>query len=134
MKKEGEDTIDMKTENTEEKINTNQNLHGCLLDLTYIFSKLPHTESGKIGNFYMEELNNSPDRIMKLREACWEAAMMTKELDFLLNSLGEETQNAIKISQEMERSSRTECEVLWEAIKKAKGHADALNEMITPLL
>ena len=60
--------------------------------------------------------------------------MMTKELDFLLNSLGEEAQNAIKISQEMERSNRIECEVFRETIKKAKGHADALNEMVTPLL
>ena len=134
MKKEGEGAIDMKTENTEEKINTNKNFHGCLSDLTYTFQKLPYVENGNIGIFYIKILNDAPDRIGKLRKACWEASMMTKELDSLLNSIEEETQNAIRISQETERSSRTECEPLREAIKKAKDHTDALNEMMTPLL
>ena len=134
MKKEGEDAIGMEVESAEEKINTSKYLRKCLSDLIYTFSDLSRIENGKIGNFYIEELNDAPDRIGKLRKACWEAAMMTEELDFLLKSLEEETQNAIKISQEMERNDKIEYEAFRETIKKAKGRADALNEMITPLL
>lgn len=134
MKKEGEDAIGTEAENTEEKINTNKYIHGCLLDLEYAFPKLSNTKSNKIGDFYIEKLNDAPDRIGNLRKACWEAFMMTRELDSLINSLEEEIQNAIKISQEMERSSRTEREAFQEIIKKSKSYTDALNEIITPLL
>ena len=133
MKKEGEDAIGMEAENTEEKINTSKNLRGYLEDSTYAFQKIYHIENSMIGSFYIERLNDAPDQIRKLRKACWEAAMMTKELDSLLNSLGEETQNAIKISQEME-GRIIEYEAFRETVKKAKAIADALNERIAPLL
>ena len=134
MKKEGEVAVDMEVESTEEKINTRKYLLKCLSYLTYTFSELSRIENGEISNFYIKKLNDAPDQIDKLRKACWEAVMMTEELDFLLKSLEEETQNAIEISQEMERDDKIEYGAFRETIKKAKDRADALNEIINPLI
>ena len=133
MKGEGEDAIGMETERTKEKIHTQENFIACLVHLTHTFERLSHAKGVKIGSLLMDLLNDSPGQIEKLRKVCWEATIMTRELDDLLISLGEEIQSAIKIAQKV-KSNRTSHEAFWKAIKKAKIYVDALNEMIRPLL
>ena len=129
MQRDGEEAIGIKTEKTEERIH----IMAHLGNLRHIFEKLSHIKNENLGSFAMMLLNDAPDQIEEVREVCWETITMTRELDHLLNLLGEETQNAVKTLQEMKNNGRTKDEAFWEIIKKAKEHADALDEMIRPL-